>query len=54
MAAIATSQPLFPCFVPLRYTACSMESAVTTPNITGTPVCSDALATPFDTSDATY
>ena len=53
MAETALSHPLLPIFVPARSTACSIDSVVSTPNAIGTPVESDTLATPFDTSPAT-
>lgn len=50
MAPVAHSKPLLPAFVPARSMACSMFSVVSTPNITGTPVLSAVVATPFETS----
>src|SRR5919204_3011640 len=47
MAAIAASQPLFPCFPPERSMACSNVSVVRTPKMTGTPVSSAAARMPF-------
>ena len=53
MAVVMASKPLFPALVPALSTACSMESVVSTPKITGTPVSSPARAMPFVASLAT-
>ena len=42
IAAVATSKPLLPAFVPARSIACSIFSVVMTPNMIGTPVFRDA------------
>src|SRR6185312_10963312 len=52
-AAIAASAPLLPALVPARSIACSMLSVVSTPNATGTPESSAALARPLTHSPAT-
>src|SRR6185312_6615307 len=52
-AAIAASAPLLPALVPARSIACSMLSVVSTPNATGTPESSAALARPLAHSPAT-
>ena len=52
LALIAASRPLLPCLVPARSIACSSLSAVITPNMHGTFVSSETLATPFATSFA--
>ena len=53
IADIAASRPLLPSFVPARSIACSIESAVMTPNIHGTSESSATLATPFAATPAT-
>ena len=50
IADAAASQPLFPAFVPARSIACSIESVVNTPKITGIPVFKLRAETPFATS----
>ena len=50
IAPCAHSEPLFPALVPARSIACSMESVVSTPNSTGTPVSRLVCAIPFETS----
>ena len=50
---VMASKPLLPAFVPALSTACSIESVVRIPKITGTPVCNPTWATPLVASLAT-
>ncbi len=53
MAVVIASKPLLPAFVPALSTACSMESVVRIPKITGTSVCRLTFAIPLVASFAT-
>jgi hypothetical protein len=53
-AAIAASHPLFPAFVPARSSACSMDSVVSTPKLTGRSSSAEICATPLATPPETY
>ena len=53
IAENAASAPLFPAFVPALSIASSILFVVKTPKITGSSLCNEIWATPFETSAQT-